>query len=175
MSDVVTAISVSQITTQSSETPGELPASPQDNQFDNPDGLERGRIEDDEEVDSDLDAVIELLALKKQKDLPQSKRLPHSQEWATNLKQQFNFADYPEEQYPDVWSLARRRFKTNTNSWKSRTLAAIKTKVQELEEKEPKRIGFGKWKKVVELHAFFAQQYNAKEFKTIFTWLKNWI
>jgi hypothetical protein len=54
---------VSQITTQSSETPGELPASPQDNQFDNPDGLERGRIEDDEEVDSDLDAVIELLAV----------------------------------------------------------------------------------------------------------------
>lgn len=55
------------------------------------------------------------------------------------------------------------------------SLIPLQAKVRELEVKEPRRIGFGKWKKVVELHAFFAQQYNPEEFETIFTWLKNWI
>ncbi|KAJ3471271.1 hypothetical protein MRS44_001370 [Fusarium solani] len=43
-----------------------------------------------------------------------------------------------------------------------------------LEKKESQRIGYGKWKRVVELHAFFGTLYSAEEFETIFTWLKNW-
>lgn len=44
-----------------------------------------------------------------------------------------------------------------------------------LEKKESQRIGYGKWKRVVELHAFFGTLYSAEEFETIFTWLKNWV
>jgi hypothetical protein len=36
-----------------------------------------------------------------------------------------------------------------------------------LEKKESQRIGYGKWKRVVELHAFFGTLYSAEEFETI--------
>ncbi|ROT36650.1 hypothetical protein SODALDRAFT_352585 [Sodiomyces alkalinus F11] len=77
----------------------------------------------------------------------------------------------PENEW--IRDLARKRFQTNCNTWKSRTMYSLKAHVLKLERDSP--VMFGREKDIRNLQDFLNKSFNPDTFEVLFVFCRGWI